>query len=86
MSNINNTSSDLKSQFLENRKTKPDGLIRYCGNCKKEYSFEDVMKKYPELIQDYIIPFWNNLKVKFYCSYCYLLKLIKVIKKNKEIH
>lgn len=82
MSKFNNTSSDLKSHFIENRKIEQDISIRYCGNCKKEYLFNNVMKRYSKLIQDSIIKLWKNQEVQFYCSYCYLLKLIKLIKKK----
>ena len=78
------TSSDSKSPYIENRKKEQDILKRYCGNCKKEYSFNDAIKRCPELIQDSITTLWRNPEVKFYCSYCYLLKLINLIKKNKE--
>ena len=85
MSKLNTTSSDLKSHFIKIRKTELNFLKRYCGNCKKEHSFNDAMKRYPEIIQDSITTLWRNPEVKFYCSSCYLLKLIKLIKKNKDI-
>ena len=75
-------SSDSKSPYIENRKEEQDILKRYCGNCKKEYSFNDAMKRYPEIIQDSITTLWRNPEVKFYYSYFYLLKLIKSLKKN----
>lgn len=84
MSKINITSSDLKSQFIKTRNKEQDVLKRYCGNCKKEYSFDDVMKRYPTLIQDSITTLWKNSEIDFYCSYCHLLKLIKKINKNKK--
>ncbi|MEE9379201.1 MAG: hypothetical protein V3V33_14345 [Candidatus Lokiarchaeia archaeon] len=82
MSKMDPTSIDSKSPYIENRKKEQDILKRYCGNCKKEYSFIDAMKRCPELIQDSITALWKNPEVKFYCSYCYLLKLIKLLKKK----
>ena len=84
MSRINNTPSDLESTLIKNRKIEQDVLKRYCGSCKKEYSFDDVTKRYPTLIQDSIATLWKNSEIDFYCSYCHLLKLIKKIKKNKK--
>jgi len=84
MSRINDTPSDLESQFIKTRNKEQDGLKRYCGNCKKEYSFDDVMKRYPTLMQDSITTLWKNSEIDFYCSYCHLLKLVRLINKNKK--
>ncbi len=84
MSRINNTPSDLESTLIKNRKIEQDVLKRYCGNCKKEYSFDDVMKRYPTLMQDSITTLWKNSEIDFYCSYCHLLKLVRLINKNKK--
>ena len=85
MSKINITSSDLKSQFIKTRNKEHDVIKRYCGTCNKEYSFDDVMKRYPTLIQDSIATLWNS-EIDFYCSYCHLLKLVRLINKNKKNH
>ncbi len=84
MSEINTAFSDLKSNFSGHRKQEQDILERYCGMCKKEYSYGDVMKGYQELIQDSISALWKNSEIDFYCSYCHLLKLVRLIKKNKK--
>ena len=84
MSEINTVPGDLKSRFSEHRKQEQDILKRYCGICKKEYSYEDIMKAYPELIQDSITALWKNSEINFYCSYCHLLKLVRLINKNKK--
>ena len=84
MSEINTASGDLKSHFSDIKKQEQDILKRYCGMCKKEYSYGDVMKGYPELIQDSISVLWKNSETKFYCFYCHLLKLVRLIKKNKK--
>jgi len=86
MSEINIVSGDLKSRFSEHRKQEQDILKRYCGTCKKEYSHEEVMKEYPELIQDSLSTIWKNSEITFYCSYCHLLKLVRLINKNKKNH
>jgi len=82
MSEMNTALGDLKSRFSGNRKQEQDILKRYCGMCKKEYSYEEVMKGYPDLIQDSITDLWKNSDINFYCSYCYLLKLVRSIKKK----
>jgi len=84
MSEINLALGDLKSHFSKHKKQEQDILKRYCGLCKKEYSYGDVMKGYPELIQDSISALWKNSEIKFFCSYCQLLKLVRLIKKNKK--
>ena len=85
MSEINTVPGDLKSRFSEHRKQEQDILKRYCGMCKKEYLYEEVIKEYPELIQDSLSSIWKNSEINFYCSYCHLLKLVRLIKKNKKI-
>ena len=84
MSNINAPTRDLKSPYSENKKTGQILSIRYCGNCNKEYKFNNVIGDYPKLFQDPITTLWKNPDIKFYCYYCYLLKIIKSIKKNKK--
>ena len=56
--------------------------IRYCGKCKREYMFKNFLQNYPEPYQDRIIKLWQNPQIRFYCHYCYLLKLIQEIKDN----
>ena len=58
--------------------------IRYCGNCKKEYTFDKFIGNYPKPHHDQIMKLWSNQQVRFYCSYCYLLKIIKIIKNEKK--
>ncbi|MFX0082408.1 MAG: hypothetical protein ACFE94_11730 [Candidatus Hodarchaeota archaeon] len=58
--------------------------IRYCGNCTKEYKFSNFIQKYPEPHHDKIIKLWQNPEITFYCSYCYLLKIIREIKRIKR--
>ena len=84
MSEINSASVDLKSRFSEPGKQEQNILKRYCGMCKKEYSYEEVMKGYPELIQDSMATLWKNSEISFYCSYCHLLKLVRLIKKKQK--
>jgi len=84
MSEINTVLGDLKSRFSEHIKQEQDILKRYCGMCKKEYSYEEVMKEYPELIHESLTTIWKNSEINFYCSYCHLLKLVRLIKKNKK--
>ena len=86
MSKINISSRDLEPHFLKNRNTVDTDLKRHCGNCKKDFSYEEVMKTYPELIQDSITMLWKNSEINFYCSYCHLLKLVKKINNNKKNH
>ena len=82
MSKINVPSSDFKSPCTENKNTGQNLSKRYCGNCNKEYTFKNVIGDYPELFQVPITTLWKNPEIEFYCSYYYLLKLIKSIKKN----
>jgi hypothetical protein len=58
--------------------------IRYCGNCKREYTFDNFMLNYPNSYRDQGLKLWYNQEIKFYCSYCYLLKIIKKINKEKK--
>ncbi|MHA2184893.1 MAG: hypothetical protein ACXAAI_07820 [Promethearchaeota archaeon] len=61
---------------------KPTNLIRACGNCKREFIYESVVEKYPEPLHNRITQLWANSQIRFYCPYCYLLKIIKQIKKK----
>jgi exonuclease I len=54
--------------------------IRYRGNCKREYTFNNFIQKYPESHHDQIIKLWQNTE----SSYCYLLEVIREIKKIKR--
>ena len=56
--------------------------IRCCGNCKREYTFNNFIQKYPEPHHNQIIKIWQNPEIIFYCSYCYLLEIIREIKKK----
>ena len=58
--------------------------VRYCGNCKREYNFDKFIGNYPKPHHAKIMKLWSNQQVRFYCSYCYLLKIIKIIKKEKK--
>ena len=58
--------------------------IRYCGNCKREYNFNNFIQNYPESHHDQIMKLWKNPDIRFYCSYCYLLEIIKELKKIKK--
>ena len=84
MSKINYISSNLKSKYTENKKSGQNLSKRYCGNCNKEYIFENVIGEYPELFQGPITTLWKKSEINFYCSSCYLLKMIKSIKENKK--
>jgi len=55
---------------------------RQCGNCKREYQFNNFIQRYPKPYQDQILKLWENLDIRFYCSYCYLLEIIREIKKK----
>jgi len=59
--------------------------VRYCGNCKREYNFDDFTVIYPKPHQDQAMKLWYNQQIQFYCSYCYLLKIIKKINKEKKL-
>ena len=59
--------------------------VRYCGSCKREYNFNDFKVIYPIPHQDNAIKLWYNQQIQFYCSYCYLLKIIKKINKEKKL-
>ena len=54
----------------------------YCGKCKKEYQFIKFISQYPKQHHDRILQLWENNDIRFYCSYCYLLEIIKEIKKK----
>ncbi|MFX1363647.1 MAG: hypothetical protein ACFFCE_09445 [Promethearchaeota archaeon] len=82
MSKINVNSGEFKYICRENKIKAQNLSKRYCGNCKKEYLYEDVIKKYPELFKTPITTIWKNPEIKFYCSYCYLLMIIKSIKRD----
>ncbi|MFW9897590.1 MAG: hypothetical protein ACFFD7_17425 [Candidatus Thorarchaeota archaeon] len=73
---------------MENNENYPLELdqssVRYCGNCKREYNLNDFIIKYPKPYHPKVLKLWNNQKIKFYCSYCYLLKIIQQIKKEKK--
>ncbi len=85
MSKNNGNSREFKSFCRENNIKGQDLSKRYCGNCNKEYSFENVIRKYPESFQAPMATIWKNTKIKFYCSYCYLLMIIKSMKKGKKV-
>lgn len=70
--------SKLKDLSPELRHTS----IRYCGNCKREYTFNTFIQNYPEPQHDKITKIWQNQEIRFYCSYCYFLEIIKKIKRN----
>ncbi|MFX1393020.1 MAG: hypothetical protein ACFFAH_05530 [Promethearchaeota archaeon] len=55
-------------------------IVRYCANCKKQYNFYDVKENYPDLCYNELKELWQDHNIKFYCSYCYLIKLIKYLK------
>jgi hypothetical protein len=59
--------------------------IRYCGNCKKEYTFGKYIGNHPKSHHDQLRKLWYNQQIQFYCSYCYLLKIIKKINKEKKL-
>jgi hypothetical protein len=59
--------------------------VRYCGNCKREYNLNDIIIKYPKPHHLKVLKLWNNQEIQFYCSYCYFLKIIQKIKKEKKI-
>ena len=59
--------------------------VRYCGNCKKEYTFDKYSGNYPKSQHDQLMKLWCNQQIQFYCSYCYLLKVIKKINKEKKL-
>ena len=59
-------------------------LIRSCGYCNKEFHFQEVKEKYPVLYHEILKKTWQKPEIKFYCSYCYLLKLIRHVKKEKS--
>ncbi|MHA2049696.1 MAG: hypothetical protein ACW986_08790 [Promethearchaeota archaeon] len=63
--------------------TKPTELIRVCGNCEKEFMYENVIAKYPEPLHLRIAQLWKDSRIRFFCRYCYLLKIIQEIKKKK---
>jgi hypothetical protein len=55
---------------------------RNCGNCKREYKFNRFIEQYSKLHHDRITELWQNPEIRFYCPYCYFLKIIKEINKN----
>ncbi len=59
--------------------------IRYCGNCKGEYKFDSFIQKYSKSHHDLVTNLWQNPKIRFYCQYCYLLEVIKLINKKKRV-
>lgn len=69
----------------DNLTIKDQQSIRYCGNCKREYDFDNFILNYPEIHHDKVMRLWSNQQIQFYCSYCYLLKIIKKIKKEKRL-
>ncbi|MHA2009064.1 MAG: hypothetical protein ACXABO_16990 [Promethearchaeota archaeon] len=57
---------------------------RHCGNCKREYNFNSFIQNYPEPHHDVITKVWQNSEIRFYCPHCYLLEIIREIKKKKK--
>ena len=57
---------------------------RYCGRCKEEYNLNDFVVIYPKPHPDQAMKLWHNQQIQFYCSYCYLLEILKKIKKRKK--
>ncbi len=55
---------------------------RQCGNCKREYHFYDIKKNYPEFFHNELKKIWQNPEIEFFCSYCYLIKIIGFLKKD----
>jgi len=56
---------------------------RQCGNCKKTYQFYDIKKNFPEFCHKELKQIWQSPEIEFYCSYCYLIKLIRNVKDFK---
>ena len=68
----------LKSTIIKENNDASTKDVKYCHACDKEFRFSSI-KKNP------ILRFlWQDEKVEFYCSCCYLLKLIRYIKERKK--
>ena len=72
-------------KFEDNLRITDKNPIRYCGDCKREYSFDNFIVNYPKIHHNQVMKLWHNQQIQFYCSYCYLLKIIKKIKKEKRL-
>ncbi|MHA1150758.1 MAG: hypothetical protein ACTSR8_21260 [Promethearchaeota archaeon] len=57
-------------------------LIRKCPKCGKESEYSKVRKMISESQQDEFRNIWINSDIDFYCSTCYFLKLIKILRKK----
>ena len=57
--------------------------IKYkeCSNCKKLFYLSNVKNKVPKYCHEEFFKLWEKSDLEFYCSYCYLLKLLKEINK-----
>ncbi|MGQ4874373.1 MAG: hypothetical protein ACP6IY_09915 [Promethearchaeia archaeon] len=53
---------------------------KICKKCGKEFSFSDVANMYDNFQYDTLKKLWTNVDIDFYCSCCYFLKLIKILK------
>ena len=56
---------------------------RQCGNCKKTYEFGEIKNNFPEFCHKELMKIWQIPEIEFYCSYCYLIKLIRNVKDFK---
>ncbi len=59
--------------------------VRFCANCKQEFNYKDVKNRYPLSRHSILGVYWVDPKIDFYCSCCYLLKLIRLAKEKKNI-
>ena len=57
---------------------------KHCYNCNKQFHYRNVKKQYPESFHNRLKELWHNTEIKFYCSSCYFLKLIRSLKKHEN--
>ena len=57
---------------------------KHCGNCNKQFQYGNVKERYPESFHNRLKELWHNKEIKFYCSSCYFLKLIRQVKKARQ--
>ena len=61
-------------------------MTRKCGYCGNIFYYSDIKDKFNAQLPDYNLlkKVWNDKNIMFYCSYCFLLKIIKYIKNRKN--
>ncbi len=54
---------------------------RVCKSCKKRFHLNELKGNYHSKYQEYLKKVWTDSKMDFYCTGCFFLNLIKMLKK-----